>query len=233
MAVHEFKERIVLASAMVQCLLHGATDEDDSNLGYPDHLLRIRLSLDMITSAFIQCLVVGAGIRNTGSYLMVFVPDMEVPSTVEEEDVCRFCGLVCYLLHDGIDGGLLFTIFLLIDLELRIHIIRSLLPQMAGLASTCILYQETLGKAARDIGAAACDPRDEINATPVLDTIFSTPGVSLQARETLTRITNSEQDLTSIDLEYNNDSHINGGGRDSGLLGAVSTRYLGVIRVSV
>ena len=28
----------------------GAIDEDDSTLGYPDNLLRIRLSLDMVTS---------------------------------------------------------------------------------------------------------------------------------------------------------------------------------------
>ena len=51
-ALNVFMYTVVSAAAVfdVVVVVVGATDNDDNNLGYPDNLLRIRLSLGMITS---------------------------------------------------------------------------------------------------------------------------------------------------------------------------------------
>ncbi|KAJ2932201.1 hypothetical protein H1R20_g4881, partial [Candolleomyces eurysporus] len=243
----------------------GVTNQDDSTMGYPEKLLRVRLSLGMITTAITQSLVIWRILRlwNRMTYV----------TTVAWFAVCciaTYGFIIVYWRESGsleflygiyrklrisflvalgglivgrtywlsrrmkklygphfrpraytclgafVDSGFLYTISLLIDLQLRIHVLRILLPQMGGLASTCILYQEAVGRAAQDIDAMMNEATDRTNTTPVLDTIFSTPCVSLQAGPTRTRIPGS--DLSSIDPEYNYGSREGDG--ESGLIGA-------------
>ncbi|KAF5340267.1 hypothetical protein D9611_007826 [Ephemerocybe angulata] len=79
-----------------------------------------------------------------------------------------------------IDGGALFVLFRLADLAAgNVHIIRPMLPQIAAITATLIVFQEVLGKASQDISVAARNIEDG-RQSPILDTLFSTPGVSLQ-----------------------------------------------------